>query len=200
MGAITRPVYLLPLRRPFWFLAKRSENRTKAEPKMKEYADNWRNAKLSDIKVGDQVLCREQKVNKHTTLYNNEVMVVISRKGSLVVAKGPHKTKGRHVTLFKKLVPEGEADIPELLVSNKSGPSPVSRLTPPAMEPLPDSLIGKQLQKAREILKVKGSLEKTTHCYNRQSRLQARIWKVPLLRKMRLHQHNKESRDIVGNP
>ena len=39
-GAITRPVYLLPLKRPFWCLTKRSENRTKAEAKMKEYADN----------------------------------------------------------------------------------------------------------------------------------------------------------------
>ena len=95
----------------------------------------------------DQVLCRQQKANK-VQHYNNEIMVVISRKGSLVVARGPHKTKRRHVTLFKKLIPEGEADIPELLVSNKSGPPPVSHLTSPAMESLPDSLIGKQLRKA----------------------------------------------------
>ena len=39
--------------------------------RMKEYADNWPNAKLSDIKVGDRVLCHQQKVNKwqcHTTM------------------------------------------------------------------------------------------------------------------------------------
>ena len=69
-------------------------------------------------------------------------MVVISLEGSLVVARGPDKTIRRHVTFFKKLVPKHEADIPELLVSNKSSPPPISQLTPSGMEPLPDSLVG----------------------------------------------------------
>ena len=74
--------------------------------------------------------------------YNNEVKVLTPCKGSLVVARGLDKTIRRYVTLLNKLVPKNEADIPELLVSNKSSPPLISQLKPPAMEPLPDSLTG----------------------------------------------------------
>ena len=107
-----------------------------------------------------------------------------------------------HVTFLGNSFHKNEADFPELLVSNKSNPPHISQLTPPAMEPLPDT-DDKQLQKDHEILKLKGRLGKTTQCYNRQPWMQTKIWKVPLLRKRRLHLHNRESResrDIVENP
>ena len=69
--------------------------------RMKERADSKRHVKRSDIKVGDKVLCRQRKKKKHTcTAYNNEVLRVIQRKGSLVVEQGTTKTITRHVTFF----------------------------------------------------------------------------------------------------
>ena len=75
---------------------------------MKTLADQKHYVKPRDIKVGDHVLCRQRKLNKRSRPYAIEVLIVIQRKGSSVVARGESRTIIRHVTFFKKLSPEFE--------------------------------------------------------------------------------------------
>ena len=77
---------------------------------MKQRADSKQHVKKSEIKVGDKVLCRQQRLKKHTPAYSNEILRVIKRKGSLIVAKGETRTITRHVTLFKRLPHDLDAD------------------------------------------------------------------------------------------
>ncbi|XP_065067008.1 uncharacterized protein K02A2.6-like [Rhopilema esculentum] len=70
---------------------------------MKQNADSKSYVKELDIKVGDTVLCRQAKLNKKTTPFNNEPMIVVKRKGSLVTARNATRTITRHITFFKKL-------------------------------------------------------------------------------------------------
>ena len=61
-------------------------------------------ATKSDIIVGDEVLLKQRKENKFTTLYNNTRYKVIRRRGSAVVIKGPSGEElMRNVSQFKKL-------------------------------------------------------------------------------------------------
>ena len=70
---------------------------------MKQNADSKSYVKELDIKVGDTVLCRQAKLNKKTTPFNREPMVVVKRKGSLVTARNATRTITRYITFFKKL-------------------------------------------------------------------------------------------------
>ena len=55
--------------------------------KMKQYADKRRHTAVMKIKVGDTVLCKQERKNSLTPLYDPEPMVVIGVKGSMVTAK-----------------------------------------------------------------------------------------------------------------
>ena len=48
-----------------------------AKEKMKTLADQKGYVKPIDIKIGDHVLCRQKKVNKHSRPYASEVLTVI---------------------------------------------------------------------------------------------------------------------------
>ena len=51
---------------------------------MKQRANSKQHDKKSEIKVGDKVLCRQQRLKKHTPVYSNEILRVIKRKEVLV--------------------------------------------------------------------------------------------------------------------
>ena len=55
--------------------------------KMKKYADKRRHTTVMKIKVGDTVLCKQERKNSLTLLYDPDPMVVIGVKGSMVTAK-----------------------------------------------------------------------------------------------------------------
>ena len=48
-------------------------------------------------------MCRQAKLNKKTTPFNREPIVVVKRKGSLITARSATRTLTRHITFFKKL-------------------------------------------------------------------------------------------------
>ena len=71
--------------------------------KMKNYADTSRNAKESEINIGDTVLVKKEKGNKFSTIFNTTLYLIIKRKGSMLTAKsinGHYIT--RNISLFKK--------------------------------------------------------------------------------------------------
>ena len=81
---------------------------------MKEYADQRRQSKTSDMKVGNIVLVQQPKTNKLPTPFNPHPYKVVARKGSMVTAeRGSHKIT-RNVSFFKKIdtipIPENEID------------------------------------------------------------------------------------------
>ena len=72
---------------------------------MKEYADNKRYVKPSDIQVGDSVLVRRETINKSTPAYETEPLQVQYRKGSRVVAKRSDGSSITRTTAHFKKVP-----------------------------------------------------------------------------------------------
>ena len=74
--------------------------------------DSKQHVKKSEIKVGDKVLCRQQRLMKHTPANSNEILRVIKRKGSLIVAKGETRTITRHAAFFKRVPHDLDADTP----------------------------------------------------------------------------------------
>ena len=137
-----------------------------AKEKMKTLADQKSYVKPIDIKVGDRVLCRQRKLNKRSRPYASEVLIVIQRKGSLVVARGESRTITRHVTFFKKLYPEFEVTSDSVTNRDTDVPETVSRsvpLTPPAtpQQPLEDLLPLVQQENGRKRLAFRASSPET---------------------------------------
>ena len=64
--------------------------------KMKQYADKRRHTAVIKIKVGDTVLCKQERKNSLTPLYDPEPMVVIGVKGSMVTAKNSVRIRTRN--------------------------------------------------------------------------------------------------------
>ena len=58
---------------------------------MKKNADSKAYVKMLNIKEGDTVLCRQEKVNKLSTPFNPKPMKVIKVKGSLIEAENKDK-------------------------------------------------------------------------------------------------------------
>ena len=84
---------------------KARDNEERNQEYHKSYADSRRKAKKNAIAVGDTVIVKQQRQNKLTTRYNDTPYVVISRKGTQILAsdnKG-HTIK-RNVSHFKKVV------------------------------------------------------------------------------------------------
>ncbi|XP_065060965.1 uncharacterized protein K02A2.6-like [Rhopilema esculentum] len=71
------------------------ENDAVGKEKMKSYADKRRHTKISDIKVGDTVLLKQDKKNKFSANFESTTYKVIYRKGSRVTAE---RQDGRKVT------------------------------------------------------------------------------------------------------
>ena len=71
----------------------------------KEYTDKRRNAKESDIKVGDTVLVKQIRKNKLYSRFNKTPYIVIERKGTTITAENANKRRiTRNVSHFKKYI------------------------------------------------------------------------------------------------
>ena len=65
-------------------VSKMKDKDAKKKEESKRYADKARNAKVSDIKEGDMVLLKQQKINKFLTRFGHKPFKVIKRKGNSV--------------------------------------------------------------------------------------------------------------------
>ena len=95
----------LPVTQRRRYLVKKREackNDAKSKQTKKSYADARVYVKPLDIKVGDKVLCRQDKVNKLSTPFRAKPMQVTRVKGSLVEAENERRKICRHITFFKK--------------------------------------------------------------------------------------------------
>ena len=73
--------------------------------KGKLYWDDKRNAKSTEIEVGDEVLLKQKKTAKLTTSFKNEPYNVIQKSGSELTAQSPEGVKfRRNLVLAKKYV------------------------------------------------------------------------------------------------
>ena len=97
--------------------------------KGKHYADIHRGAKLSDIAVGDQVLLRQEKVNKFSTNFARKPYQVIDRHGNRVVIQSPEGVQYSRNTshLHRYLTRKGDAEKQSYLSNNTTGDVGVSK-------------------------------------------------------------------------
>ena len=80
-------------------------NERQGQIHQKEYTDRRRQARESEIKVGDHVLVKQDRKNKFSSRFNNVPYVVISRKGTKVTAENANKHQiSRNVSHFKRFV------------------------------------------------------------------------------------------------
>ena len=92
------------------------ENEALKQQYNKQYADNRRNAKQSDIKIGDSVLVRQKRSNKLSTNFSSVPYTVITKHNSKVTVRDSNgRTITRNVTHFKRIPnqPNAEPDTDE---------------------------------------------------------------------------------------
>lgn len=78
--------------------------------KSKIYTDNMSRAEYSDVTVGDQVLLKQDKIDKFSTTFNNTPHKVISKDGNNVVVKSSSGAiYSRNTTFVKKYYAEDPA-------------------------------------------------------------------------------------------
>ena len=70
---------------------------------MKRYADKRRHTAEMRIKVGDTVLCKQERENSLTPLFDPVPMVVIGIKGDMITAKNNQKIQTRNYADWKLL-------------------------------------------------------------------------------------------------
>ena len=75
----------------------------KQKLKMKQYADKRRHTAVMKIKVGDMVLCKQERKHSLTPLYDPDPMVVIGVKGSMITSKNNVKIRTRNYADWKLL-------------------------------------------------------------------------------------------------
>jgi len=73
----------------------------RAKSKMKFYADKSRQAKRSNIQIGDMVLLRQKKSSKFMTKFDPHPFKVIRMKGTMITATRNEKYVTRNASLFK---------------------------------------------------------------------------------------------------
>ena len=88
----------------------RDKEKTRQE-RNREYANQRRNTRKSDLQVGDYVLVRQEKKNKLTANFNHKPYKVIKKTGSEILAqsKDGHIVK-RNVSHFKRINKPREED------------------------------------------------------------------------------------------
>ncbi|XP_065066071.1 uncharacterized protein K02A2.6-like [Rhopilema esculentum] len=87
------------------------ENDAVGKEKMKSYADKRRHTKISDIKVGDTVLLKQDKKNKFSANFESTTYKVIYRKGSRVTAERQDGRKvTRNISFFKMFSKKDDDD------------------------------------------------------------------------------------------
>ena len=70
---------------------------------MKRYADKRRHTAAMRIKVEDTVLCKQERKNSLTPLFDPVPMVVIGVKGDMITAKNYQKIRTRNYADWKLL-------------------------------------------------------------------------------------------------
>ena len=93
------------------------ENQIKAKDKGKEYADQRRATKSSNIKVGDTVLVKQKKKNKLSTNFATTPYTVISINGSTIVAGNKDHRITRNSSFFRKIPSDIESEEEESVIS-----------------------------------------------------------------------------------
>lgn len=78
-------------------------NDAKAETRARDYANERRHAKSSNLEVGDKVILTQRKRNKFTTKFELEPYTVTERKGTKIVANNQRHTITRNASFFKKI-------------------------------------------------------------------------------------------------
>ncbi|MES9884605.1 MAG: transposase family protein, partial [Sedimenticola sp.] len=76
---------------------------THMKAKAKFYTDSRRNARKSDLSVGDSVLVKQRKLNKLTPAFNPEPATILQKKGSMITVQLGGKTVTRDTSHFKPL-------------------------------------------------------------------------------------------------
>ena len=84
-------------------------NDAESKSKGREYADKKRQAKSSNIQVGDVVILKQKRRNKFTTKFESTPYTVIECKGTKIVAENKKHRVTRNASFFKK-VKEGERE------------------------------------------------------------------------------------------
>ncbi|CAB4045072.1 Transposon Tf2-9 poly [Paramuricea clavata] len=87
------------------------DNEKTRQERNREYANQRRNTRKSDLQVGDYVLVRQEKKNKLTANFNHKPYKVIKKTGSEMLAqsKDGHIVK-RNVSHFKRINKPREED------------------------------------------------------------------------------------------
>lgn len=79
-------------------------NDKSAKDKAKQYADRRNKAKDKDLKIGDKVLVKSEKMgNKFTTPYQPEPHTILAKKGSMLTAASNDRVVTRNASFFKKI-------------------------------------------------------------------------------------------------
>eukprot|EP00794_Sanderia_malayensis_P019548 gene19548-21480_t len=78
-----------------------AEKEGKVKEKAKEYYDKRNHTKKSEIKIGDQVLVRQQKKNSLTSRYSTTPYTVTGIEGSKVIAQNDKHKITRNKSFFK---------------------------------------------------------------------------------------------------
>ena len=86
--------------------------------KMKKYADDKRNAKPSDLKIGDTVLVKQDKQNKLSTPFNPEPYKITARNGTMITAKKDGHTITRNSSFFKQVKGGLTEDVTDEILDN----------------------------------------------------------------------------------
>ena len=79
------------------------ENDLKAKAQMKRYPDRTRHTKPREIRIGDLVICKQQKKNKFSTKFHPAPYKVIKVKGSTITAQRHSHQITRSISYFKRL-------------------------------------------------------------------------------------------------
>lgn len=82
----------------------------KKKQENKEYYDQKKKVKESEIKEGDTVLCKQEKKNKLTPKFDPEHYKVKQRKHNTVIAERDGKIITRNVSYFKKVITDESED------------------------------------------------------------------------------------------
>ena len=84
------------------------ENQEKNKEKSRDYANQRRNVKGSNLKVGDKVLVKQRKKNKLSTNFDIRAHIVTQVRGSRFTAEYEGRRITRNSSFFKKIAENTE--------------------------------------------------------------------------------------------
>lgn len=83
-------------------------NTAKKQSKVQQYTNQRRRARQANIKVGMEVLVKQERKNKFSTVFDPEPLLVIRVKGTMVTAARPNLTITRNISHFKRFFSRNE--------------------------------------------------------------------------------------------